>query len=261
MPRPTQTLLPALIAGASLLLALGHAPVALADPPPWAGHGHDDGDERRDDQGDRREEDRGEQGRGHHRGEDRRDDRRADTDRPDREWRERQERHERYDRDDRDDRPHDYGRHEGGYYRGYGGDNWDDDYGIVRSGRCNSDAVLGVVGAVTGGIIGHNAGGPRDRGVATVLGAIAGGVLGTAIGSSIDDGDRACMGHALELAPIGRPVIWANPRTHANWRLVPVRDVSPACREFDLYREGRHAGRERVVACRRGRGDWAFGRD
>ena len=261
MPRPTQTLLPALIAGASLLLALGHAPVALADPPPWAGHGHDDGDERRDDQGDRREEDRGEQGRGHHRGEDRRDDRRADTDRPDREWRERHERHERYDRDDRDDRPHDYGRHEGGYYRGYGGDNWDDDYGIVRSGRCNSDAVLGVVGAVTGGIIGHNAGGPRDRGIATVLGAITGGVIGTAIGSSIDDGDRACMGHALELAPIGRPVIWMNPHTHANWRLIPVRDVSASCREFDLYREGRHSGRERVVACRRGRGDWAFGRD
>jgi len=235
MPRPTQSLLPALIAGASLLLALGHAPVALADPPPLAGHGHDDGD----------------------------------ADRPDRDWR---EHHGRHDGDDRphdrdgDDyrdgyRRHDYGRHEGGYYRGYGGDNWDDDYGIVRSGRCNSDAVLGVVGAVTGGIIGHNAGGPRDRGVATVLGAIAGGVLGTAIGSSIDDGDRACMGHALELAPIGRPVIWMNPHTRVNWRLVPVRDVSPTCREFDLYREGRHAGRERVVACRRGRGDWAFGRD
>jgi surface antigen len=236
MPKSTQSLLPALIAGTSLLLALGHAPAALADPPAWAGHGHEDGDERRDDRRD---------------------------DRPDRDWRERHERHEHY---DRDDRPHDYGRraygrHEGGYYRGYGGDDWDDDYGIVRSGRCNTDAVLGVVGAVTGGIIGHNAGGPRDRGVATVLGAIAGGVIGTAIGSSIDDGDRACMGHALELAPIGRPVLWVNPRTHANWRLVPVRDVSPTCREFDLYREGRHSGRERVVACRRGRGDWAFGRD
>ncbi len=254
MPRASRALLPALIAGAGLLAGLGHAPAALADPPPWAGHDRDDGDERRDDRRDDRWDD-------HRDG--RRDDRRGSPryrdDRPDREWRERHRRDG--DRYDRDDRPHDYGRHVGDYYRGYGGDDWHDDYGIVRSGRCNTDAVLGVVGAVTGGIIGHQVGDPRDRGIATVLGAITGGIIGTAVGSSIDDGDRACMGHALELAPIGRPVIWMNPHTRVNWRMIPVRDVSPTCREFDLYREGRHAGHERVVACRHGRGDWAFDRD
>jgi surface antigen len=237
MTRATRALLPALIAGAGLLAGLAGAPAALADPPPWAGHDRDDEGDRHDDRRDDRHD---------------RDDRRGD--RPDRAWRERHERH------DHDDRPHDYGRHVGNYYRGYGGDDWNDDYGIVRSGRCNTDAVLGVVGAVTGGIIGHNVGAPRDRGIATVLGAITGAVIGTAIGSSIDDGDRACMGQALELAPIGRPVIWMNPRSHVSWRMIPVRDVSPTCREFDLYREGRHAGHERVVACRHGRGDWAFDR-
>jgi surface antigen len=92
-----------------------------------------------------------------------------------------------------------------------------------------------------------------------VIGAIAGGIIGNAVGDTIDDGDRACMGHSLELAPIGHPVAWANPRSHIAWRMVPLRDVSPTCREFELQRDyaGRHH-HQHVIACRHERGDWEF---
>jgi surface antigen len=144
-------------------------------------------------------------------------------------------------------------------YHGYYGDPWRSDYGIASSGRCNTDAVLGVAGAVTGAVIGNSTAGPGNRGIATVIGAIAGGIIGTAVGGAIDNGDRACFGQALELAPVGRPVVWTNPRSRVEWQVVPVRDVSRECREFDVRRgySGRY-GSERVTACRRGPGEWMF---
>jgi surface antigen len=181
---------------------------------------------------------------GRHRGQERREERRDD--RQDRREERRDDRQERRE-ERRDDRR---------AYRSHWGDEWQDDYGVVSTGRCNTQAVLGVLGAVTGGLIAnHNASG-ADRGVATILGALAGGLLGGAVGNAIDDSDRACIGQSLELAPFGRPVVWINPRTQVSWRVVPIRDVSDRCREFDLYRS---RGHERVVACRRGRGDWEFG--
>ena len=130
---------------------------------------------------------------------------------------------------------------------------------MVSGGRCNTDAVLGVAGAVTGGIIGNRTASPENRGIATVIGAIAGGIIGSAVGDAIDDGDRACLGHSFELVRIGQPVVWVNPRSHVAWHVVPLRDVSPVCREFDLRRSyGGHRSHERVIACRRDRGDWEF---
>lgn len=49
--------------------------------------------------------------------------------------------------------------------------------------RPNSGAG-GVIGAVAGGVIGHNVAGGPNRGVGTVLGAIAGGVVGNAVENS-----------------------------------------------------------------------------
>jgi len=223
-----------LLTAAAALGALYWQVPALADPPDWApAHGE------RAHEGARDDEDR-----------DGRRDERRDEHRDDR-------RHER-----RDDRPgYGYRYEQEGHdrYRGYRGDDWDDDYGVVRGGRCNTDAVLGVAGAVTGGIIGSRTASPGNRGVATVIGAIAGGIIGSAVGNAIDDGDRACLGHSFELVRIGQPVVWVNPRSHVAWRVVPLRDVSPDCREFDLRRDYRgRVSHERTVACRRGRGDWEF---
>ena len=243
-------LMPALAA----LAALSMQAPAYADPPSWApANGQRDQDEDRQDDGrDRGDDgrDRGDDDRDHrrdHRREDRRDDRpRHGDDRPS------------YG-DDRpsygDDRPYE-GRHG---YHGYDGDDWDSDYGVVSSGRCDAGAGLGVAGAVTGAIIGNNTARPENRGIATVIGAIAGGIIGSAVGDSIDDGDRACIGHSLELGRIGRPVVWINPHSRVAWRVVPLRDVSRDCREFEVRRNYRGRLNDRtVVACRRNRGNWEF---
>ena len=147
-----------------------------------------------------------------------------------------------------------HGHHD---YRGYHGDDWGNDYGVVRSGQCNTDVLLGVTGAVGGAVIANRTSTPENRDIATIFGAIAGGIIGSAVGSAIDNGDRACIGHSLELVPVGHPVYWNNPRSHVVWRVVPLRDLSPVCREFHVYREyyGRRSV-ERVVACRRNRGAW-----
>jgi surface antigen len=173
-------------------------------------------------------------------GEDRREDRRDDR------------------RDDRSDyHDADEGHHGHHDYRGYHGDDWGNDYGVVSSGHCNTDVLLGVTGAVGGAVIANRTSTPENRDIATIFGAIAGGIIGTAVGSSIDNGDRACIGHSLELVPVGHPVYWNNPRSHVAWRVVPLRDLSPVCREFHVYRDyyGHH-NVERVVACRRNRGAW-----
>lgn len=221
----------ALIASLAAAAALTLQAPAYADPPSWTPAG----EER--DQGDRPDDQRDE----HH--DKRRDERRDDR------------------RDNRhyDHRYGDYYRREGHrYYRGYRGDDWGYDYG-VHGGRCDSNAVLGVAGAVTGAIIGNRSAAPENRGIATVFGAIAGGIIGNAVGDAIDDGDRGCLGQSFELARVGQPVVWVNPRSRVAWRVIPLRDVSPDCREFELRRGyGDRYGRERVIACRRGRGDWAF---
>lgn len=237
MNTPSRAVLIALAA----LITLGSQRPALADPPSWApAYGESD------------------HGRGHDRDHDK-------------DWRD--DRHEGRDGDhDRDDRrggDHDrddyryvrYGHpywYQGRYvYRGYGGDDWHSDYGVVHSGQCNTNVLLGVAGAVTGGVIGNRSASPGNEGIATIFGAVAGGIIGSAIGGAIDDHDRACIGQSLELAPVGHPVYWQNPRSRVYWRMVPLRDVSPVCREFQVYREfNGHRGGQRVIACRRYRGAW-----
>jgi len=209
------------LAALTTVAALAWQAPASADPPSWApAYGAREHDE------DRREDRR----------EDRQDDRRDD----------------RYEHEEWHEGHH--GHHD---YRGYHGDDWGNDYGVVSSGRCNTDVLLGVTGAVGGAVIANRTSTPENRDIATIFGAIAGGIIGTAVGSSIDNGDRACIGHSLELAPVGHPVYWSNPRSHVAWRVVPLRDLSPVCREFHVYREfAGHHEVERVVACRRNRGAW-----
>jgi surface antigen len=150
------------------------------------------------------------------------------------------------DRDDDDD--------DGRHYRGYSGREWRDDYG-VRSGRCNTDTILAAVGAVAGGVIGNRASSPDNRTVATILGAIIGGVVGAKVGDAIDDRDRACIGHSLELAGTGQAVAWRNPSTGIDYRVRPTRDLDGGCREFELSARGTA---QKMMACRRDGGEWQF---
>jgi surface antigen len=141
-------------------------------------------------------------------------------------------------------------------YKGYTGTEWQEDYG-VREGRCNTDTVLTAVGAVGGAVIGNRTASPENRTIATIVGAVAGGLLGNAIGEAIDDGDRGCIGHSLEVAQVGQRINWTNPRTHVAYTLRPVADLNDGCRRFE-YRPGANAKQQTMVACRRDGAAWVI---
>lgn len=145
------------------------------------------------------------------------------------------------------------------YYMGYTGKKWGRDYGVY-SGRCDRTAVLGVIGATVGGVIGSQVGKGDDRVVATVVGAILGAAIGGQIGHDMDEADRACAGHALELAQDKRSVTWMNSQTGVNYRMTPLGVVEAAgqtCRQFSTRVS--YQGQQEFIrrtACRGEDGVW-----
>ncbi len=149
-------------------------------------------------------------------------------------------------------------------YPGYAGRKWEKDYGILE-GTCNTAEIGAVLGGVAGGVIGSRVGKGEDRPVAIVVGTVLGAVIGHEIGEAIDERDRACMGHALELAKASKPVAWTNSATGVRYVLTPTRDFTEGgvpCREFRATaskRAGKKSRKEspvRAVACRKGNGEW-----
>jgi len=155
-------------------------------------------------------------------------------------------------------------KHERSYhdrvYTGYRGHRWPDDYGVLQ-GRCNRSAVGAVVGASVGGAVGASVSKGDDRLIAVILGSAVGAVIGHQIGGRIDDLDRGCFGHSLELAKTGQTIRWANPETGLKFAVTPLRDFERdgrQCREFEtatttgLVWDSNH-GR----ACRNSNGSWS----
>ena len=122
------------------------------------------------------------------------------------------------------------------YYVGYTGVRWERDYDIA-SGRCNREAVGAVLGGVVGGVIGSRVGDGTGRTVATIAGAAIGALIGARIGRELDEADRACFGHALELGTAGKRVLWENPATGMRFEVIPStgrKDGARICRDFTL---------------------------
>ena len=144
-------------------------------------------------------------------------------------------------------------------YVGYTGKKWEKDYGVI-DGRCNTQAVGAVVGGVIGGAIGSRVEDRQDRPIAIILGTAIGAAIGAKIGQDIDNADRGCMGHALELAGRRQTVVWQNDATGVSYRLTPTRNFNEgktACREFVTeLSKGRKSESVKGIACRRGNGDW-----
>lgn len=161
--------------------------------------------------------------------------------------------HGYHDRNDRHDarKPPDHSKH----YKGKSGAVYVHDYGI-ESGRCNRDEIGTVIGGVTGAVIGSQVADRDNRVVGMVVGGVLGAVLGHAIGESMDDRDRACMGHALELGRPGVPVVW-NGGGH-RYHFTPRGDARDGCRTATLVVDGRRP--REVLACPSGRGEWSFRR-
>jgi surface antigen len=145
-----------------------------------------------------------------------------------------------------------------GYYVGRTGVEWENDYEIT-AGRCNRDAIGAVVGGVVGGAIANRVG-EENRAVATIIGAAAGALIGHKIGAELDERDRDCVGHALELGGGGRVVVWTNEATRVRYQLTPGADRTrsgTACREFTLaaFAHGEQSSRQ-GLACRSQAGEW-----
>lgn len=121
-------------------------------------------------------------------------------------------------------------------YVGYLGKHWHHDYGIL-SGRCNREAVATVLGGVIGGVIGSEVADDGDRAVATIIGAAAGALIGNKIGRKLDEADRSCFGHALEIAEPGQVVTWTNSETGIVYEMALGRNADKhgdSCREYML---------------------------
>lgn len=150
------------------------------------------------------------------------------------------------------------------YYVGYSGRQWEKDYGIL-SGRCNREAIGTVLGAAVGAVVLNRTATPENRTVATVVGAMAGAVIGNRIGRKLDESDRGCLGHALELGDPGRRIEWANESTGVRYEVAPgdERDRNgKACREFTLVEMAGSGGKlaQRGLACQSQPGVWEVAR-
>jgi surface antigen len=143
-------------------------------------------------------------------------------------------------------------------YVGYQGRQWPADYGVIE-GRCDRAAIGTVLGGVVGGAIGSQVSNGSDRVVATILGTAIGAVIGREIGKNMDDADRACIGHALELTNEGQRVRWVNDHSGVTYVLTPLsgKQADSSCRRFQLQTTvGGRAQTRESQACRTGDGTW-----
>ncbi len=146
-------------------------------------------------------------------------------------------------------------------YVGYTGTAWERDY-EVASGTCNREEIGAVVGGVIGGAIAGRNTSSENRAVAVIIGAAAGALIGSRIGRALDDADRGCFGHVLEIGAAGRPVKWVNPATGVNFTLVPGGGKlvnGKSCRQYTLTTSrGKDSEKKSGTACQTGVGVWSL---
>lgn len=144
-------------------------------------------------------------------------------------------------------------------YVGYTGTKWERDYDI-SSGRCNREEIGAVVGGVIGGAVGARTSSGDNRTVAVIIGTAIGALVGSRVGRELDEADRGCFGHALEIGTSGRTVRWTNAATGVSYTLVPgAESGGKSCRKFSLTAARANASEKRTgTACRGEGGTWSL---
>lgn len=144
-------------------------------------------------------------------------------------------------------------------YVGYTGKKWPKDYGVV-TGKCNRTAIGAVLGGAVGGAVGSTVGKGDGRTAAIIIGTVLGAAIGAKIGNDMDEADRACFGHALELAGDNKRVSWENEETGVRYLMTPlagIKENGKSCREFVTKATFKDKKTEqRGTACRDGDGEW-----
>ena len=163
-----------------------------------------------------------------------------------------------------------------GGYTGYGGKRWNTDYGI-GAGRCDRDAIVVEAGEAPKTLVQRHEENLRNRSVA-IIGASSGSGLLLAtrtLGGRLDDRDRHCLGHVLELGTAGREVVWVNPTTRQS-HVAVVTEYTPStavpsgkrpgaqerCRVLVVTSTavgvGRRGPAQTLVACQANPGVWSI---
>lgn len=162
-------------------------------------------------------------------------------------------------------------------YTGYGGTRWSTDYGI-GAGRCDRDQI--VVEATGSGqtLVQRHEENLKNRSVG-IIGATGGtGLLLSTrtIGRGrLDERDRRCLGHVLELGSPGQKVGWTNGGTRQSYAVV-VTEYSPSgavpsgarpgsrdrCRVLLLTTVGAgtsaRSSTDKLIACEANPGVWSI---
>ncbi len=117
-----------------------------------------------------------------------------------------------------------------------------------------------LIGAIAGGVLGHQVGGGSGQVLATMVGTIAGAAIGGTIGRAMDDTDRLNTAVALENVRTGVASSWVNPDTGNVYRVTPTRTFESGtgpCREYTV--EATIGGSDEELygtACRQSDGSW-----
>lgn len=117
-----------------------------------------------------------------------------------------------------------------------------------------------IIGAIVGGLLGHQVGGGSGKVLATMGGALIGGAIGGKIGQSMDDVDRMNTAAALENVRTGVPSAWQNPDTGYDYVVTPTNtyvDGNQPCREYTM--DASIGGKTEQIygtACRQADGSW-----
>ena len=117
-----------------------------------------------------------------------------------------------------------------------------------------------IIGAIAGGILGHQVGGGSGQVLATMVGTVAGAAIGGSIGRTMDDYDRINASATLENVRTGVPSTWVNPDTGYNYVMTPTGTYDSGngpCREYTLDATiGGNTEQIYGTACRQPDGSW-----
>lgn len=117
-----------------------------------------------------------------------------------------------------------------------------------------------IIGAIAGGILGHQVGGGSGRVLATIVGTVAGAAIGGSVGRTMDETDRMNTTAALENVRTDVPSAWVNPDTGYEYVLTPTNTYDAGtgpCREYTL--DAKIGGETEQIygtACRQADGSW-----
>ncbi len=117
-----------------------------------------------------------------------------------------------------------------------------------------------IIGAIAGGILGHQIGSGSGQVLATMIGSVAGAAIGGSVGRTMDDYDRMNAAAALENVRTGVPSAWVNPDTGYEYVITPTDTYDSGtgpCREYTLDATiGGNVEQIYGTACRQPDGSW-----